>query len=209
MTGTAESSTARSSSGLFGRLLRVAAWAVVAPVVAVLTALGAVFLYFSPMPWAPLRAALAVAFVLCVIASFVVLKPRVKALGVVLAPFAGLLLWYSRRQPPLATLSVAFSAAVLAAYLIINLLPFDSYSIAWDQRQVGILMLYFLAASAPFLFTGWVVASALQPYLDHPSPGIQTVLHQFLHDRSRSIDHLARCDPVDQAVGQKPDATQR
>ncbi len=75
---------------------------------------------------------------------------------------SGLLLWYRRRQPSLAALAAAFSAAVLAAYLIMNLLPFDSYSIAWDRRQVGILLLYFLAASAPFVFTGWVVASALQ-----------------------------------------------
>jgi esterase/lipase superfamily enzyme len=81
------------------RLLRVAAWTIVAPLVAVLAALGAVFLYFSPVPWTPLRAALAVVYVLCVIASFIVLRPRVKALGVVAALFAGLLLWYSLIPP--------------------------------------------------------------------------------------------------------------
>jgi esterase/lipase superfamily enzyme len=91
--------TAQSRSGLFGRLLRVAAWAAIAPIVAVLTVLGAVFLYFSPIPWAPLRAAIAVAFVLGVIAGFVVLKRRVKALGVVVALMAGLLLWYSLIPP--------------------------------------------------------------------------------------------------------------
>jgi hypothetical protein len=47
------------------------------------------------------------------------------------------------------------------AYLVINNLPFDSYSIAWDKNQAWILLLYFLSAAGPFLFTGWAVGGAL------------------------------------------------
>ncbi len=42
-----------------------------------------------------------------------------------------------------------------------NFLPFDSYSIAWDPKQVLILMLYFVAASLPFLFAGWTAGASL------------------------------------------------
>ena len=50
---------------------------------------------------------------------------------------------------------------MIASYLTINFLPFDSYSIAWDKNQIGILLLYFLAAGAPFLFAGWVIGACL------------------------------------------------
>lgn len=43
------------------RLLRIAAWTAVAPLVALLMVLGTLFLHFSPLPWAPLRTGLAVA----------------------------------------------------------------------------------------------------------------------------------------------------
>ncbi len=57
--------------------------------------------------------------------------------------------------------SAAYGLTTIAAYLVINLLPFDSFSIAWDARQVWILLLYFLAAGVPFLFAGRVVGAAL------------------------------------------------
>ena len=58
-------------------------------------------------------------------------------------------------------LCLAFGATTLGAYLIINYLPFDSFSIAWDRRQVAYLALYFLAAAAPFLFSGLLVGGEL------------------------------------------------
>jgi len=74
---------------------------------------------------------------------------------------SGLLLALKPKHPPLVGLACAYSASIVLAYLTINLLPFDSYSIAWDRRQVGILLLYFLSAGAPFLLTGWTVGACL------------------------------------------------
>ena len=74
---------------------------------------------------------------------------------------SGFLIAIRPSSPPAYLLALGYSGAVLLAYLIINLLPFDSYSIAWDRQQVWILLLYFLASGGPFLFTGWAVGAAL------------------------------------------------
>ncbi len=74
---------------------------------------------------------------------------------------SGFLIAIRPSSPPASLLALGYSGAVLLAYLIINLLPFDSYSIAWDRQQVWILLLYFLASGVPFIFTGWVVGAAL------------------------------------------------
>lgn len=74
---------------------------------------------------------------------------------------SGLLLTLKSQPPPLSLLSGGFSLFVILAYLIINFLPFDSYSIAWDRTQVWILALYFAAAGLPFLFAGWVIGGSL------------------------------------------------
>jgi hypothetical protein len=67
--------------------------------------------------------------------------------------------WRRRFSPVL--LSFLFSLATVGAFFVINYLPFDSFSIAWDRRQIGYLALYFLAAAAPFLFNGLVVGGEL------------------------------------------------
>ncbi len=41
-------------------------------------------------------------------------------------------------------LGVGFVFTVGLAYAVVNLLPFDSYSIAWDRRQVFLFVLYYL-----------------------------------------------------------------
>lgn len=60
-----------------------------------------------------------------------------------------------------APLSLAFSVTTVGAYLLINYVPFDSFSIAWDRRQVLYLALYFLAAATPFVFGGLAVGGEL------------------------------------------------
>jgi hypothetical protein len=74
---------------------------------------------------------------------------------------SGALLATRRLKPPPPLLALFFSIAVLAAYFTLNLLPFDSYSIAWDPRQWWILLLYFALSGAPFLAAGWAIGSAL------------------------------------------------
>lgn len=56
---------------------------------------------------------------------------------------------------------VAFVLSLLAAYLMVNLLPFDSYAIAIDRRQIVYFALYYLALSLPFLCSGLGIAGTL------------------------------------------------
>ena len=74
---------------------------------------------------------------------------------------SGVLLALRPKHPPLSVLAFGYAISILLAYLTINHLPFDSYSIAWDQRQIGILLLYFLVAGTPFLLAGWAVGACL------------------------------------------------
>ncbi|HOU15798.1 MAG TPA: hypothetical protein PKZ84_22060 [Anaerolineae bacterium] len=61
-----------------------------------------------------------------------------------------------RQQPQraLAGLALAYGIASVAAYLLINGLPFDSFSIAWDRRQAVILVIQYVALSIPFFCSG-------------------------------------------------------
>jgi hypothetical protein len=55
----------------------------------------------------------------------------------------------------------AQALATLTAYLLSNSLPFDSYSIAWDARQVVYLALSYFALVTPFFFAGLVMGAVL------------------------------------------------
>jgi len=57
----------------------------------------------------------------------------------------------------LAWLSLASGASILGAFWIMNRIPFDSFSIAWQPEQVAILALQYLAMAAPFFFSGMIV----------------------------------------------------
>ena len=71
------------------------------------------------------------------------------------------------RQDPsrsLAWLALATSLSILGSYLLTNLLPFDSFSIALDKRQAGILVLHYLSLASPFFFCGLAVGLLLEAY---------------------------------------------
>ncbi len=61
----------------------------------------------------------------------------------------------------LAWCGAAFAAATAIAYGVVNLLPFDSYSIAWDRRQIALFVLYYLVLTMPFLCAGIGIGAAL------------------------------------------------
>jgi hypothetical protein len=67
-----------------------------------------------------------------------------------------------------AVFACAQSIATLSAYLLSNALPFDSYSIAWDPRQVAYLALSYAALVTPFFFAGLVMGSVLASGSQHP-----------------------------------------
>ncbi|MEJ2149805.1 MAG: hypothetical protein P8Z40_10005 [Chloroflexota bacterium] len=57
--------------------------------------------------------------------------------------------------------SAGFSAGTLTSLLILKEIPFDSYAIAWDARQIGYLALTFAGAALPFLCGGFVISGLL------------------------------------------------
>src|SRR5687768_8051366 len=64
----------------------------------------------------------------------------------------------------LSQLAFAAGISILIAFLITNWLPFDSFSIAWDRRQVWILILHYLTLAAPFFFSGMALGFLLTAF---------------------------------------------
>jgi hypothetical protein len=56
---------------------------------------------------------------------------------------------------------IGFAVSVAAAYAAVNFLPFDSYSLAWERRQILFFLLYYLALALPFLCAGIGIGAAL------------------------------------------------
>jgi len=72
----------------------------------------------------------------------------------------------------LARSGLGFAASAGVAYAVVNLLPFDSYSIAWDRRQILYFACYYLALTLPFLSAGLGIGAALAA-----SPGRSNVIY--------------------------------
>ena len=53
------------------------------------------------------------------------------------------------------------AASLSLAYVVVNWLPFDSYSITWDSKQVLYFALYYLVLTLPFLFAGLGIGAVL------------------------------------------------
>jgi hypothetical protein len=70
---------------------------------------------------------------------------------------------WGRRRPErtLTWLALGFAASSVGSFVLTNVLPFDSFSIAWDRRQVGVLMLHYLALATPFFCSGAAVGLLL------------------------------------------------
>jgi hypothetical protein len=54
-----------------------------------------------------------------------------------------------------------FAFSIVASYLIINTIPFDSYRIAWERWQLLYLAIYYLSLALPFFFSGLIVGALL------------------------------------------------
>ncbi len=68
-----------------------------------------------------------------------------------------------------AVLAAAQAVTTVGAYVVVNELPFDSFSIAWDRRQVAYLAAYYFALTVPFFFGGTVIGTLLAGW-DQPAP---------------------------------------
>ena len=62
--------------------------------------------------------------------------------------------------------SLGTGLSIIIAYMLINVIPFDSFSIAWDVKQVFILVFHYLALATPFTFAGLAVGLLLAIYPD-------------------------------------------
>ncbi len=82
--------------------------------------------------------------------------------GTALSMFPAIL----RSNPALRLRQFALAGAVsiLASYLLTNWMPFDSFSLAWDRRQLIILFLHYLALAAPFFFSGLATGYVLSAF---------------------------------------------
>jgi spermidine synthase len=81
------------------------------------------------------------------------------ASGTALAVFPKLL----RRDLPssLFRYSLLFSLSLPVCYLISNYIPFDSYQITWDRRQILYLAIYYLSLAVPFFLAGLTIGAPL------------------------------------------------
>src|SRR4030042_950605 len=74
------------------------------------------------------------------------------ASGTVLAIFPTLQL--GKPTHTLGWLSLGTGVSILVAYLLTIWLPFDSFTLVMDERQVFILILHYIALAVPFFFSG-------------------------------------------------------
>ena len=61
----------------------------------------------------------------------------------------------------LAVCAALFSLCCLGGYLVVNNIPFDSYRLSWESRQLLYLVVYYLFLAIPFFFTGLALGAAL------------------------------------------------
>jgi hypothetical protein len=83
-----------TNAPLLRRVLLVAGWTLVTPVVLIATFLGTLFLHFSPLPWGFARDVMAGAFALAVVGGFLFLRPKWKALALFGVLFGAVFLWF-------------------------------------------------------------------------------------------------------------------
>lgn len=84
------------------------------------------------------------------------------ASGTLLALFPNLGRSNPRRS--MSWLSLATATTILSAHILTNKIPFDSFSVTWDPRQVLILFAHYTILATPFFFTGLAVGLLLNVY---------------------------------------------
>lgn len=66
-----------------------------------------------------------------------------------------------RLDASLALFSIGFSATVLVGYILVNVIPFDSFRVGLEGRQLLYLVAYYVSLAIPFFFTGLALGVAL------------------------------------------------
>ena len=66
----------------------------------------------------------------------------------------------------LSTLASLFALTILLAYLAVDYVPFDSYRVAWERRQLLYLAVYYSALIVPFIFAGACIGLPLTAWAE-------------------------------------------
>jgi len=61
----------------------------------------------------------------------------------------------------LAICAILFSVTCIGGYFVVNSIPFDSYRLSWEGRQLLYLAVYYLSLAVPFFFTGLALGATL------------------------------------------------
>ena len=67
----------------------------------------------------------------------------------------------------LAAFSIALPLSLVGSFLIINLIPFDSYQLAWSPRQIIYLIIHYASLVIPFGISGFLVAYWMSRIPEH------------------------------------------
>jgi len=68
----------------------------------------------------------------------------------------------------LGKLALGFSVCTLGSYIGVNYIPFDSYALVLEKRQVAYFLARYLALASPFFFAGMVLAVAFREMPQRP-----------------------------------------
>lgn len=85
----------------------------------------------------------------------------VVSLAVLGTSASGVILALRRRPGDAGAPAAAAAGTMAAAYLILQGLPLDPYTVLWDRSQALALVLALAAAATPFVFAGWTAGAAL------------------------------------------------
>ena len=64
-------------------------------------------------------------------------------------------------RPVITGAGLLFAVTSTGGLYVINVLPFDAYTLLWEPSQLAYLALYYLALSVPFFFAGSIVGTCL------------------------------------------------
>jgi hypothetical protein len=74
---------------------------------------------------------------------------------------------HANPKDSLGWLAAGCAVSIPCSYLLTNWLPFDSFTIAWDRKQIFILLLHYIVLAFPFFFSGMAASLLLQVYPHH------------------------------------------
>jgi hypothetical protein len=90
------------------------------------------------------------------------------ASGSILSIIPGKILAKSNPNLNLSILALATGVCIIGSYVLINRLPFDSFSVFLDRKQIAILILHYVALATPFFFSGMAVGMLLTSFSSNP-----------------------------------------